>query len=97
MPPLERAVALAEMDALPMGVEQELDLDVARSRHELLEVDVGILEPALGLAPRALEGGFDFVVAPTFKAIVDITVRDLAKSGELLESLPPRSHLGQSR
>ena len=37
VPPLDRAIALAEVDAVAVGVEQDLDLDVARPFEEALE------------------------------------------------------------
>ena len=37
MAPLDRAVALAEVDAVAVGVEQDLDLDVAPALDEALE------------------------------------------------------------
>ena len=54
--PLGRAVALAEVDAVPMGVEQHLDLDVARAFDEALEDQPVVAERGEGLAPGAREG-----------------------------------------
>ena len=39
MPALDRAVPLAEVDAMAVPVEQDLDLDVARALHELLRIN----------------------------------------------------------
>ena len=44
MAALERAVALAEVDAVPVGIEQDLDLNVPRAFHELLEDESVVAE-----------------------------------------------------
>ena len=44
VPPLDRAVALAEVDAVAVGVEQHLDLDVARPLEEALEDQAAVAE-----------------------------------------------------
>src|SRR5439155_15314963 len=51
VPPLQAAVALAEVDALAMRVEEELDLDVARPLEELLEDEPIVAECRRRLAP----------------------------------------------
>ena len=50
MAALERAVALAEVDAVPVAIEQDLDLDVARAFEEPLEDQPVVAER--GRAPR---------------------------------------------
>ena len=52
---LQRAVALAEVDRGAVAVGQHLDLDVARILDVLLDVDRGVGEVGLALAPRGLE------------------------------------------
>ena len=53
---LDRALALEEVDGVPVGVGQHLDLDVARLLHELLDVERVVAEGSLGLAPGAGQG-----------------------------------------
>ena len=55
VPPLERAVALAEVDRRAVRVGQHLDLDVPRILDVLLDVDRRVGEVGLALAPRGLE------------------------------------------
>ena len=50
MPPLRRAVALAEMDAVAVGVEQHLHLDVARAVQRLLDQQIAAAERGFGFA-----------------------------------------------
>ena len=60
MTALERAVALAEVDARAVCVEQDLDLDVARALDEALEDEAIVAEGRLGLrraAARPPEAG----------------------------------------
>src|SRR6185503_15707565 len=52
---LDRAVALAEMDAVAVAVEQELDLDVARSLDQPLEDEPVVAERGQRLAPSSRE------------------------------------------
>ena len=52
MATLERAVALAEMDAVTAGVEQDLDLDVARTLEVALEDQPIVAEGGRRLASR---------------------------------------------
>ncbi len=54
--PLDRALALEEVHGVPVGVGQDLDLDVARARDRLLEVDAVVAEGALRLAAGARDG-----------------------------------------
>ena len=49
---LHRAVALAEMDDVAVGVGEDLDLDVARVDHGLLEDQLARAEGALGFGAR---------------------------------------------
>ena len=51
MAALDRAVALAEMDAVPVRVEQDLDLDVATAFDEPLEDQPVVTERSRCLAP----------------------------------------------
>ena len=62
MPPLERALALAEVDDAAGPVAEDLELDVPRLREVLLEVDAPVAESALGLRGRELEGGRELLV-----------------------------------
>jgi hypothetical protein len=47
--PLERAVALAQMDRVALAVAEDLDLDVPRRGEVLLDVDLVVAEGGLGL------------------------------------------------
>jgi hypothetical protein len=49
MAALERAVALAEMDGVALAVAHHLDLDMARLRQVLFEIDRVVAEGRLGL------------------------------------------------
>ncbi len=53
--PLDRAVALAEVDDVAVRVREDLHLDVARILEVLLDVDVGVREEALALGRCPLE------------------------------------------
>ena len=59
---LERAVALAEVDDVAVGVGHHLDLDVAGVGQVALEVDGGVGEELLALARGALEGVLQLVL-----------------------------------
>ena len=61
MPPLDRAVALAEVNDVAVGVGEDLDLDVPRILEVALDVDGRVGEVRLALAPGALEGTLDLV------------------------------------
>ena len=50
VPPLQRAVALQEMDDIPRGVGEDLDLDVTRRREKALDDDPAVAESRLRLA-----------------------------------------------
>ena len=52
---LDRAVALEEVHDVALAVAQDLDLDVARPRHDLLEEDRVVAEGRLGFALAARE------------------------------------------
>src|SRR5579871_2192454 len=54
MPPLDRALALAQVDDRPVMVAEDLELDVPRRLDVLLDVDVGHAEGRLGFALRRL-------------------------------------------
>src|SRR5581483_5699757 len=55
VPPLDRAVALAEMDDVAVRVREHLHLDVPRILEVALDVDRGVGEVRLPLARRRLE------------------------------------------
>ena len=55
MAALERAVALAEVDALPVRIEQDLDLDVAGTLDQALEDEALVAEGGPRLASRGGE------------------------------------------
>jgi hypothetical protein len=59
VPSLERAFALPEVDGPSLPVSQDLDLDVARIGHVLLDVHGGIPEGAAGLTGRRAQGAFE--------------------------------------
>ena len=62
VPPLDRAVALAEVDDVAVRVGEDLHLDVPRILEVALDVDVGVREEALALARRLLERGRAFLL-----------------------------------
>ncbi len=51
VPPLQRALALAQVDGVPVGVGQDLDLDVPGVGHQPLDQQRVVPEAAPGLAP----------------------------------------------
>ena len=55
MAALHRAVALTEVDDVAVTVAEDLELDVARPREVLLDVDVAVAECRQRLAARELE------------------------------------------
>src|SRR5690625_3950150 len=61
VPPLDRALAFAEVDHVALAVAQQLALDVAGLLDELLEIDVAVAEGRLGLLARAVELPREFV------------------------------------
>ena len=52
---LERAVAFAEVDAAPVAIEQDLDLDVPRAFDQALEDEAVVAERGCRLATRGSE------------------------------------------
>ena len=63
MPPLGRAVAGSEVDAIAEGVGHHLHLDVAGFGEVALHVELVPSEIGQRLAPGGLDGGLDFTVA----------------------------------
>ena len=61
MPPLDRALALAEVHHVAVMVADDLELDVARVLEVLLDVDVAVAEGGFGLALRGAEVGAELV------------------------------------
>jgi len=61
---LDRAVTLAEMDAVPVAVDCHLHLDVTIVLEPLLEVQRIVAERGLRLAPADLEHGFELTRCP---------------------------------
>src|SRR5690606_11874320 len=68
---LQRAVALAQMDAAALAVAEHLDLDVARQFQVFLDVERVVAESRLRLGPRGahrfrqlVRGARDFHPAP---------------------------------
>ena len=62
MPALDRAVALAEVDDVPVRVGEHLHLDVPRILEIALDEDRGVGEVRLALAPRGLERPLELVL-----------------------------------
>src|SRR5207249_2965516 len=58
MPPLNRAIALAEGDDAALRVAKDLNLDVARMLEVLLDVHIGRAKGALRLASSRIERPF---------------------------------------
>ena len=56
VPPLQRALALAQVNRMPVAVSQELDLDVVRPRHVVLDHQPLIAECRGRLAARPGQG-----------------------------------------
>ena len=61
--PLERAVALAQVDRAAAPVAEHLKFDVARIAEILLDIDGRIAEGGLGLAPGLFHQAFELVLA----------------------------------
>ena len=55
MPPLQRAVAFAEMDGVALAVAQHLNLDVPRARQVFFEIDGVVAEGGLRFRARGGE------------------------------------------
>ena len=62
MAALERAVAFAEVDRCAAPVAEHLEFDVARIAEVLLDIDRGVAERGLGLAPGLLHQRFELVL-----------------------------------
>jgi len=60
---LDRAVALAEMDHMPMLIGEQLNLDMARVFDEAFEVDPVIAKASHGFSPGGLESTRQVLVA----------------------------------
>ena len=58
---LHRAVALAQVDDVAVRVAQDLELDVARAREVLLDVDLAVAERRQRLGARELERARELV------------------------------------
>ncbi len=55
MPPLYRAVPLAEEETFAMAVEEDLSLDMTWSLQVLLDVDLRVPEVGVGLTSGSFE------------------------------------------
>ena len=64
MAALDRAVALAVVHAVPVAVEEHLDLDVPRPVEVALEVDAAVSEGGLRLARGGSEGALHLLGGP---------------------------------
>jgi hypothetical protein len=64
VPPLQRALPLAEVDDLPEAVAEDLDLHVPRLGQVLLEVEGAVRERPLGLHGGELERGRELLPVP---------------------------------
>ena len=60
--PLQRAVALAEVDGVALAVAEDLELDVARVAEIFLDIDGVVAERALGFGARLADLGLELVV-----------------------------------
>ena len=59
MPPLDRAIALVEVNQMAVPIAQKLHLDVLGAADEFLEEHVRAAEGVLGLTPRLVERGVE--------------------------------------
>src|SRR5215212_5804848 len=97
MSSLNRAVALAEVDAVSVLVGEDLNLDVARVLDVLLDVDVAVLKRRGRLGRGRAHGGAEFLFraddahaapAASGRGLDDDGVADLARErGGLLLAL----------
>ena len=62
MAALDGALALAQVDHVAVAVAEDLDFDVARALDQLLDVDFGVAEGALGFAGGVAERGFELAL-----------------------------------
>ena len=63
MPPLQRAVALAEMDGVALAVAEHLDFDVARPFQIFLDIDRVVAEGGAGFGARCSQRRAGLVLA----------------------------------
>src|SRR3546814_5544426 len=59
VPPLERAVALAQMDGIAVAIAEDLEFDVARVAEIFLHIDGRIAEGGRRLARRLTHQAFE--------------------------------------
>jgi biotin carboxylase len=71
VPPLDRALALAEVDDVALGVAQDLELDVARLDHALLDVERAVAERRLGGTVVDAAKAVQYTNAGTFEFLMD--------------------------
>ena len=64
MPALDRAVALAQVDAVAVAIHRDLDLDVAVLVEPLLEIERVVPEGGLRLGPADAHGRFELAAGP---------------------------------
>src|SRR3954468_23403685 len=64
VPALHRAVALAQVDAMAVSVDRDLDLDMAVLVEPLLEVERVVAERRLGLGPADAKHRFELASRP---------------------------------
>src|SRR5215471_9366688 len=62
MAPLERAIALAEMDGVALAVAEHLDLDMAGTAEIFLQIHGVVAETCLGLYARGGERDVEFLL-----------------------------------
>ena len=58
---LHRAIALAEVDEMAVGIGNDLELDVVRVEHQFLHVTIAISEAGHGLVRSGLEKGLELL------------------------------------
>src|SRR4051812_9453367 len=107
MSPLNRAVALAEVDDVALRIRQHLDLDMARVLEVALDVHGGIGEVGLSLAPGGLEGPLGFgpiandleplAAAPRGRLDRDRPAKLVAEPANLLGGFDRSSDAGDDR
>ena len=59
---LERAIAFSQVDRATLAVAEDLEFDMARIAEVFLDIDRGIAEGGLGLAPGLLHQAFELVL-----------------------------------